>query len=175
MAARPRDSENRLQKKLQAVVVRAAVGRLFLLLSQHCMFVLPSSLEERATQKIIFLGIWVWRYVSTSNIEDVDLSGPLACMRYVGGYIWWVCQCRQANINKWNPLRWTQLGPQFNIPPSKYSGAWFACIGGYDADVPPTRMVLGKIQDQKQKYTLEWPTSKVPLALRLPYSWKFSR
>ena len=31
------------------------------------------------------------------------------------------------------------------------------CIGGYDADVAPARMVLGKIQDQKQKCNLEWP------------------
>ena len=29
-------------------------------------------------------------------------------------------------------------------------------IGGYDADLPPACMVLGRIQDQKQKYNLEW-------------------
>ena len=26
-----------------------------------------------------------------------------------------------------------------------------------DADLPPAHLVLGRIQDQKQKYTLEWP------------------
>lgn len=31
------------------------------------------------------------------------------------------------------------------------------CIGSYDADVPPAPMILARIQDQKQKYNLEWP------------------
>ena len=33
------------------------------------------------------------------------------------------------------------------------------CIGGRDADLAPARMVLCKIQDQKQKYNFEWPYS----------------
>ena len=30
-----------------------------------------------------------------------------------------------------------------------------ACIGGCDADALPAHMILGEIQDQKQKYNLE--------------------
>ena len=34
-------------------------------------------------------------------------------------------------------------------------------IGGCDADLLPACMVLGRIQDQKQKYNLEWPKFNV--------------
>ena len=37
----------------------------------------------------------------------------------------------------------------------------FTCSSGCDADVAPAHMVLGKIEDQKQKCNLEWPNSYI--------------
>ena len=37
-----------------------------------------------------------------------------------------------------------------------FKGVWLACIGGYGADLLSACMVLGRIQNQKQKYNLKW-------------------
>ena len=39
----------------------------------------------------------------------------------------------------------------------KYLAFGESLIGGYDADLPPARMVLGRIQVLEQLYNLEWP------------------
>ena len=47
-----------------------------------------------------------------------------------------------------------------------FKGVWLASIGCCDAHLLPAHMVLRKIQDQKQKYNLEWFNQKIMISPR---------
>ena len=88
MAAKSRDSENRIQKQLQEVVVRAAVGRSIPPIESAISIYLS---EGKSKPKEILdtfpedLGVKVCMFILEHERDEV------------GGYIVWECQCPQAN------------------------------------------------------------------------------